>query len=155
MWCGKKKKREREIWNRKKIKELNSVAEEYNKRNEKHNREQSTWLSRRNICDFESGGFKPSNHREERLKKAYWSKLWDVIQENNIHIVEVPQEVTKKWAKGFFKKKWLNNSSESGHPCFVPEEIIIEKDTCILMFIATQFTIARTWKQPRCSSTDE
>ena len=23
------------------------------------------------------------------------------------------------------------------------------------MFIATLFTIARTWKQPRCSSTDE
>ena len=36
-----------------------------------------------------------------------------------------------------------------------PEETKIEKDTCIPMFIVTLFTIARTWKQPRCSSTDE
>ena len=36
-----------------------------------------------------------------------------------------------------------------------PEETKIEKDTCILLFIAELFTIARTWKQPRCPSTDE
>ena len=36
-----------------------------------------------------------------------------------------------------------------------PEETIIEKDTCIPMFIAALFTIARIWKQPRCLSTDE
>ena len=35
------------------------------------------------------------------------------------------------------------------------EETKIEKDTCIPLFIAAQFTIARTWKQPRCPSTDE
>ena len=29
------------------------------------------------------------------------------------------------------------------------------KDTCIPLFIAELFTIARTWKQPRCPSTDE
>ena len=29
------------------------------------------------------------------------------------------------------------------------------KDTCIPLFIATLFTIARTWEQPRCPSTDE
>ena len=33
-----------------------------------------------------------------------------------------------------------------------PEETKIEKDT---LFIAALFTIARTWKQPRCPSTDE
>ena len=33
--------------------------------------------------------------------------------------------------------------------------IIIEKDTCIPVFIAALFTIARTWKQPRRPSTDE
>ena len=36
-----------------------------------------------------------------------------------------------------------------------PEETKIQKDTCIPLFIAALFTIARTWKQPRCSSTDE
>ena len=36
-----------------------------------------------------------------------------------------------------------------------PEETKIEKDTCISLFIAAPFTIARTWKQPRYPSTDE
>ena len=36
-----------------------------------------------------------------------------------------------------------------------PEETRVEKDTCILLFIAVLFTIARTWKQPRCPSIDE
>ena len=31
----------------------------------------------------------------------------------------------------------------------------MEKDTCIPLFIAALFTIARTWKQLRCPSTDE
>ena len=35
------------------------------------------------------------------------------------------------------------------------EEIKIEKDTCLPLFVAALFTIARTWKQPRCPSTDE
>ena len=36
-----------------------------------------------------------------------------------------------------------------------PEETKIEKYTCIPLFIVAQFTIVRTWKQPRCPSTDE
>ena len=36
-----------------------------------------------------------------------------------------------------------------------PEEIKIEKGTCTPKFIVALFTIARTWKQPRCPSTDE
>ena len=36
-----------------------------------------------------------------------------------------------------------------------PEETKIEKDTCIPLFIVALFTIARTWKQPICPSTDE
>ena len=36
-----------------------------------------------------------------------------------------------------------------------PEETKIEKDTGIPFFIAALFTVARTWKQPRCPLTDE
>ena len=36
-----------------------------------------------------------------------------------------------------------------------PDNIIIQKDTCTPMFIATLFTIARTLKQPRCPSANE
>ena len=31
----------------------------------------------------------------------------------------------------------------------------IEKDTCTPVFIVALFTIARTWKKPRCPLTDE
>ena len=32
---------------------------------------------------------------------------------------------------------------------------MVQKDTCTPMFIAVLFTIAKTWKQPKCPSTDE
>ena len=35
------------------------------------------------------------------------------------------------------------------------EKTIIQKDTCTPMFTAALFTIARTWKQAKCPSTDE
>ena len=35
------------------------------------------------------------------------------------------------------------------------KETRIERDMHTPMFIAALFTIARTWKQPRCPSTDE
>ena len=35
------------------------------------------------------------------------------------------------------------------------EEIRIEKDTCTPMFTAAVFTIAGTWKQPRCPLADK
>ena len=36
-----------------------------------------------------------------------------------------------------------------------PEEIITEKDICTPMFITDLLTIAKTWKQPRCPTTQE
>ena len=36
-----------------------------------------------------------------------------------------------------------------------PEKTTIQKESCTKMFIAALFTIARTWKQPKCPSTDE
>ena len=35
------------------------------------------------------------------------------------------------------------------------EKTIIQKDTHTPIFIAALFTIARTWKQPKCPSTEE
>ena len=40
-------------------------------------------------------------------------------------------------------------------PGIYPEKTIIQKYTYTTMFIATLFTIARAWKQPKCPSTDE
>ena len=39
--------------------------------------------------------------------------------------------------------------------CIHLEKTIIQKDTCTPVFTAALFTIARTWKQPKCPSTEE
>ena len=36
-----------------------------------------------------------------------------------------------------------------------PEKTTIQKDICTPVFIAALFTIARSWKQPKCPSTEE
>ena len=36
-----------------------------------------------------------------------------------------------------------------------PDKTVIQKNTCTPMFVAALFTIATTWKQPKCPSTDE
>ena len=36
-----------------------------------------------------------------------------------------------------------------------PEKTRVQKESCTTMFIAALFTIARTWKQPKCPSSDE
>ena len=36
-----------------------------------------------------------------------------------------------------------------------PEKIILWKDTCTPVFIAALFTIAKTWRKPKCPSTEE
>ena len=36
-----------------------------------------------------------------------------------------------------------------------PQENMVQKDACTPVFIVVLFTIAKTWKQSKCSSTDE
>ena len=58
----------------------------------------------------------------------------------------------------FNKKKIITSPLETELFPLKPEKEtshFIEKDTCIPLFIAVPFTLARTWKQPRCPSTDE
>ena len=35
------------------------------------------------------------------------------------------------------------------------EKNMVQKDTCTPVFVAALFTIAETWKQPKCPLTDE
>ena len=57
----------------------------------------------------------------------------------------------------FLKKLEIELPYDPAIPLLViyPEETKIEKYTCIPLFIAALFTIARTWKQPRCPLADE
>ena len=57
----------------------------------------------------------------------------------------------------FLKKLGIKPPHDPAIPLLgiYPEETKILKDTCIPLFIAALFTTAKTWKQPRCPSTDE
>ena len=53
----------------------------------------------------------------------------------------------------FLKKKLITELPEDPKIPLLgiyPEKIVIQKDTCTLMFTAVLFTIARTWKPPKC-----
>ena len=57
----------------------------------------------------------------------------------------------------FLKKLKIGLPQDPAMPLLgiYPEKTIIQKESCTTMFIAALFTIARAWKQPKCSSTDE
>ena len=57
----------------------------------------------------------------------------------------------------FLKKLQIEQPYDPAIPflCIYLEKTIIQKESCTKMFIAALFTIARTWKQPKCPSTDE
>ena len=58
---------------------------------------------------------------------------------------EVPQK----------KKKSCHMIQQSTPGHIYLDETTIQKDTCTPMFTAALFTIAKTWKQPECPSTDD
>ena len=57
----------------------------------------------------------------------------------------------------FFKKLKIELPYDLAIPLLgiYPEKTIIQKDTCTPMCNAALFTIAKTWKQPKCPSTGE
>ena len=57
----------------------------------------------------------------------------------------------------FLKKLKIELPYDSAIPLLgiYPEKTIIQKDTCTPMFVSALFTIAKTWKQPKCPMTDE
>ena len=57
----------------------------------------------------------------------------------------------------FLKKLGIKPAYDAAIPLLglYLEETKTKKGTCIPLFIAALFTIARTWKQPRCPSTGE
>ena len=58
---------------------------------------------------------------------------------------------------GSLKKLKIELSYDSAIPLLgiYPEKTVIQKDTCTPVFTAALFTIATSWKQPKCPSTDE
>ena len=62
-----------------------------------------------------------------------------------------------KTVRRFLKKLGIKAPCDPAIPFLgiYPEETKIEKDTCNPLFTEALFTVTRTWKQPRCPSTDE
>ena len=58
---------------------------------------------------------------------------------------------------GFLKKLKIELPYDPAIPILgiYLEKTIIRKDVCPPMFIAALFTVAKTWKQPKCPSIDE
>ena len=50
------------------------------------------------------------------------------------------------------KEKQKYHMTTAGH---LSEKTMTRKDTCTPMFIAALYAIAKTWKQPKCPSTEE
>ena len=58
---------------------------------------------------------------------------------------------------GFLRKLQIELPFDLAIPLLgiYPEKTMTRKDICTSVFIAALFTIAKTWKQPKCPSTDE
>ena len=57
----------------------------------------------------------------------------------------------------YIKKLYIELPYDPAIPLYgiYPDKTFLKKDTCTHMFIVVLFTIAKTWKQPKCPSTDD
>ena len=95
------------------------------------------------------------------IKKSINSKVWRGCGEKGtlLHCWWECKLIQPLWKMvwRFIKKLGIKPSYDPAIPLLgiCPEETKTEKDTCIPLFTTALFTIARTWKQPRCPSADE
>ena len=94
------------------------------------------------------------------IKKPTNNKFWRGCGEKGtlLHCwweCKLVQPLRRMWR--FLKKLKIDLPYDPAIPLLGihTEETRIERDTCTPMSIAALFTIARTWKQPRCPSADE
>ena len=71
---------------------------------------------------------------EYKLVQPLWRTVWRFLKKLNIELLYEPAIPLL---------------------CIYLERTVIQKDTHTLMFIAALFTIVKTWRQPKCPSTEE
>ena len=98
--------------------------------------------------------------RKPSFKKSTNNKYWRGCGEKGILVCcrwecKLVQPLWRTvW--GFLKKLKIELPCEPAIPLLgIYSEKIIQKDTCTPKVIAALLTIARSWKQPKCPSTDE
>ena len=95
------------------------------------------------------------------IKKSTNNKCWRGCGEKGmlLHCWWECKLVQPLWrtVRRFFKKLEIELPYDPTIPLLGihTEENRTERDTCIPLFTAALFTIARAWKQPRCPSTEE
>ena len=95
------------------------------------------------------------------IKKSRHNKFWKGCGEKGIllHCWWECKLVKPLWRTvwRFVKKLKIELPYDPAIPLLgiYPEKTIIQKESCTTMFTAALFTIARTWKQAKCPSTDE
>ena len=70
---------------------------------------------------------------ECKLVQPFWRSLWQYLRKMEVSLPQDPA-IPLLYSK-------------DAHPC--------NKDICSTMFMAALFVIGRTWKQPKCPSTEE
>ena len=99
--------------------------------------------------------------RKALIKKSTDNKCWRRGGEKGmlLHYLCKCKLIQPLWKMvwRFLKKLGIKTPYDPAIPLpgLYPEEAKIEKCTYISLFISALFTIARTWKQARCPSTDE
>ena len=118
-----------------------------------------------NITNYQEMQIKTTTNltriRMAAIKKSTNNKCWRGCEENRtfLHCWWECILVQPLWRTvwRFLKKLAIKLPYDPAIPLLGihSEKTIIERDTCTPMFIAALFTIARSWKQPRCPSADE
>ena len=91
-------------------------------------------------------------------KRSTVNQRWRGCGENLLHCWWECKLVQLQWKTVWrFCKLKVNLPWDPAIPPLgiYPEKNTIQKDTCIPIFTATLFTIAKTWKQPKCLLTEK
>ena len=93
------------------------------------------------------------------IKKSTNNKCWEGVEKIFLHCWWEYKLIQPLWRAVWrvLKNLGIKLSYDPTIPLLgiYPEKIITEKDTRTPVLTVAVFTIGRTWKQPRCPSTDE